>query len=97
MLSDNLSVQYLGLGFPNGSLIVPHPAGGPSVMLHHVLDGGAERPPFRFGFTEDFGTAVYTGPNELPQAVLEQVLPALRQGAYLESQGKGPQHYRVQP
>lgn len=95
MLSANLSVQYLGPGFPDGPLIVPHPGGGASVMMHHVVTGSPESPPFRFGFTEDFSVALYTGPNELPQPALEQVLPPLRHGAYLESQGKGPQHYRV--
>lgn len=95
MQSVNLSVQYLGKGFPEGPLIVPHPDGGPSVIMRHIVDGGPGLPPFRVGFAEDFTVALYTGPHELSPAMLEQVLTPLRHGAILESQGKGPQHYRV--
>lgn len=98
MDSANVSVQYLGPGFPNGRLMVPHPdPSQPTVMLQHVVDGGPDTPPFRFGFADNFTVAVYTGPNELPPQVLEKVLPPLRHAAILENQGAGPQHYRVTP
>lgn len=92
-LSPDVRVQYLGHGFPVGPLLVPTETF--TFTLHHMVAAGDTTPPFRFGFSPDFSVAVCTGPSEPSQAFLERVLPPLRQGAFLETQGHGPQHYKV--
>lgn len=57
---------------------------GDLVRLEHIADAGDGYPPFRFGFTRDWSAAAYTGPRELPDAVLTHVVTDLRLAAFRE-------------